>query len=66
MPSATDTSSFLDNLYRAKFNREPDAAGKAYWSGQLAAGKISRDNVSKSFDQSPEMEKIKNLSLIHI
>ena len=46
MPSATDTSSFLDNLYRAKFNREPDAAGKAYWSGQLAAGKISRDNVS--------------------
>ena len=60
MPSATDTSNFLDNLYRTKFNREPDAAGKAYWAKELAAGNISRDNVSKSFDQSPEMEKIKN------
>jgi hypothetical protein len=60
MPSATDTSSFLDNLYRTKFNREPDAAGKAYWKAELDAGRINRDSVSTSFDQSPEMEKIKN------
>ena len=54
MPSATDTSSFLDNLYRTKFNREPDEAGKAYWASQLDAGNISKENVSKSFDESPD------------
>ena len=52
------TSNFLDNLYREKFNREPDAGGKAYWANEINSGKMSWAKVAESFDQSQEMKDI--------
>lgn len=37
-----DNSTFLDAVYRNLFNREPDAAGKAYWVGLMDSGAITR------------------------
>jgi len=54
MPSAASTSAFLDNLYQSKFGRAPDAGGKAYWTKQINSGKITTDQVAKSFDASQE------------
>lgn len=51
-------SNFLDNLYRAKFDREPDTDGKNYWADALKSGNISRAGVIASFDQSQEMKDI--------
>ncbi len=56
MPSAASTSAFLDNLYQEKFGRAPDAAGKAYWSEQLASGAIDAASVTASFDASQEAQ----------
>lgn len=66
MPSATDTSSFLDNLYRTKFNREPDAAGKAYWASQLDAGNISKENVSKVLMSLQKWRRLKMKQLLRL
>lgn len=56
MASASNTSAYVDALYKEKFGREPDAAGKAYWTAQLNSGSISRDSVEKSFDASEEAQ----------
>lgn len=37
-----DNSVFLDAVYRNLFNREPDAAGKAYWVDLMDRGLITR------------------------
>jgi hypothetical protein len=35
---ATTDAQFVAKVYRAYFNREPDAGGQAFWEGELAAG----------------------------
>jgi len=39
----------LTELYTAVFNRAPDAAGLAYWSGELANGKINLEAIAANW-----------------
>jgi hypothetical protein len=48
-----DDTGFVTDLYTTFFNRAPDAAGLAFWSGQLAAG-MPREVALVSFMFSPE------------
>jgi hypothetical protein len=48
-----DDASYVTDLYRTFFNREPDAGGLAYWAGQVAGG-MSREAVLNAFMFSPE------------
>jgi len=52
------TALFLDQLYRNKFDREPDKEGKNYWYNQLMSGAMDRESVSKAFDASEEGQRI--------
>jgi hypothetical protein len=45
---ATSTAAFVDALYGAAFGRAPDAAGGAYWRGELDAGRIQRSDLVTS------------------
>ena len=38
-PDVVSAESFIVSIYNNLFNRAPDDAGKAYWLGELAAGK---------------------------
>jgi Domain of unknown function (DUF4214) len=49
----TTNSVFLEDLYRAFFNRASDAGGKAFWTNALANG-TSRQEVLNGFSQSAE------------
>ena len=40
-------SAFLDHAYAAFFDRKPDAAGKAYWLGEMKKG-MTREQVIRS------------------
>lgn len=42
-PGSTDE--FITAIYRNLFNREPDAAGKAFWVGVIQRGAITRANA---------------------
>lgn len=48
---------FLTKMYKAFFDRNPDAGGKAYYLNQLAAGK-TRAEVFKAFVNSTEFARI--------
>jgi hypothetical protein len=48
----TDTA-FISALYQNVLHRAPDAAGTAYWVGQLQGG-LSRATVLASFSESSE------------
>ena len=48
---------YVDTLYRAFFDREPDAAGKADWMNALECG-LSRDYVCAGFLGSSEFHKL--------
>jgi hypothetical protein len=50
-----DDAGFVADLYRAFFDRVPDAGGLAYWTGQVAQG-MPRDVVYVSFLFSPEFD----------
>lgn len=39
-PNPDDHSAFIDAVYANLFNRAPDAAGKAFWEGQLQNGSV--------------------------
>lgn len=41
-PPSTTTEAFITTVYRNLFNREPDAAGLAYWKNKLDSGSFSR------------------------
>jgi len=41
-PPSTTTEAFITTVYRNLFNREPDAAGLAYWKNELDSGSFSR------------------------
>ena len=49
----TSDTQFVTDLYRTFFQREPDAAGLAFWLDQLATG-VSRNNVMADFLYSQE------------
>tara|TARA_R100000655_G_scaffold88533_2_gene128839 strand:- start:126 stop:2465 length:2340 start_codon:yes stop_codon:yes gene_type:complete len=59
MASLADSGAYLDQLYKEKFGREPDAAGKAYWKAEIESGKTSPARVAELFDSSAEGKKIK-------
>ncbi|MFA5233621.1 MAG: DUF4214 domain-containing protein, partial [Sulfurimonas sp.] len=41
-PEGTDNSAFITSVYENLFNRAPDAAGLAYWDGELQAGTFTK------------------------
>lgn len=49
-----DDATFVSQLYRDLLNREADAAGLGYWSGELAAGNLSRAAIADLFLNSGE------------
>jgi Domain of unknown function (DUF4214) len=50
----TSNAEFVTLLYRNTLNREPDAAGQAFWTGALASNQADRDDVVLAFSESPE------------
>ncbi|MBB1073118.1 DUF4214 domain-containing protein [Rhodoferax sp. 4810] len=44
-PPESGNEALVDALYQNLFGRAPDATGRAYWLGELAAGRISRNQV---------------------
>ena len=50
---ARDDAGFVEDLYVTFFNRQPDGAGLAWWTGQLAAG-MPREVALAGFTFSPE------------
>lgn len=54
--SGTTDSEFLDILYRAFFNREPDDGGKNYWLTQLQS--LSREQVLSGFTNATEFDNL--------
>ena len=57
-PAQDQVSSFLDNLYKIAFDRDPDAEGKAYWmqaiQDQHQGGRDWQEWLTSSFHESPE------------
>ena len=53
-------AAFLTALYQNAVGRAPDAAGLAYWSGQLANG-MSRDQILSSVSTSQEGNTVLNV-----
>jgi len=52
---ATTTQLLLSELYTAYFNRAPDAAGLAYWEGQLNNGSMDFDAIAQNWaNEQPE------------
>ncbi len=54
-----DDIGFVTDLYKAFFNRLPDAGGLSYWLSELASGML-RNNVMSWFLLSPEFEATMN------
>ena len=48
-------AAFVNAMYPQVFEREPDAAGAAYWTNRLNSKKTTRAQMIASFVQSPEM-----------
>lgn len=48
-PSGTSNSDFVTSIYNNLFNRAPEAAGLAYWVGELDGGRVSRDTAILAF-----------------
>ncbi|ADR34762.1 hypothetical protein Sulku_2102 [Sulfuricurvum kujiense DSM 16994] len=48
-PSGTSNTDFVTSIYNNLFNRDPEAAGLAYWVGELDAGRVSRDTAILAF-----------------
>jgi hypothetical protein len=48
-----DDAGFVEDLYATFFNRSPDSAGLAWWTGQLASG-MPREVALAGFTFSPE------------
>lgn len=45
---------FVDAVYRDFLGRDADLQGRAYWSGQVTGGRVSREGLALSFARSPE------------
>ena len=44
-PSLATVSTFLTSVYANLFNRAPDAAGLAYWTGEINSGRSNVGNA---------------------
>lgn len=70
-PDGQTDIEFLEQLYRDAFDRDPDAVGVEYWTGQLAAG-MTRDQVALFFIDSAEQREatepnpVFDLNIFHI
>jgi len=51
---ALDNGAFVDLIYQNVLNRKPDAAGRAYWVGQLDAKRKTRGQVMVGYSESNE------------
>jgi len=54
---ALDNGAFVDLIYQNVLNRAPDAAGRAYWVGQLDAKRKTRGQVMVGYSESNEYKK---------
>lgn len=52
---ALDNTAFIDRIYQNVLHRSSDAAGKAYWLGQLGNG-LSRGDMLAGFTESAEFK----------
>ncbi|MFZ6781061.1 DUF4214 domain-containing protein, partial [Undibacterium sp. Ji83W] len=52
---ALDNTAFVDRVYQNVLHRSSDAAGKAYWLGQLGNG-LSRGDMLAGFTESTEFK----------
>jgi len=50
----TSNQEFVTLLYRNALNREPDAAGQAFWVDVLVSGRADREDVVLAFSESAE------------
>lgn len=50
----TSDAEFVTLLYRNALDREPEAAGQAFWTDGLASGRLDRDDVVLAFSESAE------------
>ncbi|MCM2265154.1 MAG: DUF4214 domain-containing protein, partial [Desulfuromonadales bacterium] len=50
----SDNAAFVRQVYLDFLNREPDAGGLAYWTGELNAGRLSRVAMVEQYLLSPE------------
>ena len=44
-PDVSSPTAFITSVYQNLFNRAPDAAGLAFWEGQLSAGTVSASDM---------------------
>jgi len=54
----TSDEEYLKRLYTTFMDREPEASEVAYWAGEIAGGRQTRDSVLAFFGQSEEFTKI--------
>jgi subtilisin family serine protease len=52
-PTTNPNANFVRALYKEILGRDPDTAGLAYWTQQIASG-VSRTSVARSLSNSPE------------
>jgi hypothetical protein len=52
-PTTNPNANFVRALYKEILGRDPDTAGLAYWTQQIAGG-VSRTSVARSLSNSPE------------
>ncbi len=61
--AGSTNSAFIGALYRALFDREPDAPGAQYWASRLAQG-TSRHQVARALVASPEAAEQPTLGIV--
>jgi hypothetical protein len=54
-------AAFVHRVYVNVLGREPDGAGSAYWSNQLATGRVRRGTMMVGFSESPEFRSISGM-----
>nr|MCR5654197.1 DUF4214 domain-containing protein [Lachnospiraceae bacterium] len=54
-----DNKEFTNKMYQAFLDREAEADGLIYWSGKLANGEVTRNNLAYGFTRSREFKIIK-------
>lgn len=63
-PDVSSPTAFITSVYQNLFNRAPDAAGLAFWEGQLSAGTVSAadmiDAIIKGATTAPDSTIMNN------
>ncbi len=57
----TKAKSYIENLYKHAFGREPDPSGSEYWMQKIMNGEVSATDVAKDIFHSEELQQ-KDLS----